>query len=67
METIDWNSIIDRVLSNACLQDIDGAFTNRVDEETVKFLLQMTWDGVREDVNSMINNLLVFVSSREEK
>lgn len=65
MNGINWDKIIDNTLSNACFQDIDGNFTKRVDEKTAKFLLQLTWDGVREDVNGMIDGILILVYPRE--
>lgn len=65
MNSIDWNKIIDNTLSNACMQDIDGHFTKRVDEETARFLIQLTWNTVRDDINSMIEELLTLVYPRE--
>jgi len=65
MTGIDWDEIIDNTLSNACMQDIDGNFTKRVDEETARFLIQLTWNSVRDDINSMIEELLTLVYSKE--
>lgn len=65
MNRVNWDKIIDDTLSNSCFQDVDGNFTKRVDEKTAKFLLQLTWDGVREDVNGMIDDILILVYPRE--
>ena len=65
MNNIDWSEIIDNTLANACMQDIDGHFTKRVDEETARFLIQLTWHTVRDDINNMIEELLVLVYPRE--
>lgn len=65
MNRVNWDKIIDDTLFNSCFQDINGDFTKRVDEKTAKFLLQLTWDSVREDVNGMIDDILILVYPRE--
>jgi len=69
MKKVNWESNIDQALSNACLQDIDGVFQSDFsDPDTVKFLLNLTWQDIQKDMNEMINNVnLLIIKEKETK
>ena len=67
LQRVDWEEKIDKAMSNACLQDIDGAFQpDFVDPDTTKFLLNLTWQEIKEGMNSMINDLLLLIKEEKE-
>lgn len=60
--SINWDKIIDQTLATCRLQDIDGVFTYRVDEQTVKYLLNLQWQDAKDEMNKKINELIMLVA-----
>ena len=67
LKRVNWEKNINEALSNACLQDIDGVFQpDFPDPDTVKFLLNITWQDIKVDMNRMINDLLILIKEERE-
>jgi len=66
LKKINWEQNINEALSNACLQDINGVFQpDFPDPNTVKFLLNITWQDIKVEMNRMINDLLMLIEEME--
>ncbi len=67
LKKVNWEKNINESLSNACLQDIDGVFQpDFPDPDTVKFLLNITWQDLKESINVMITDLLMLIKEERE-
>lgn len=62
---VDWKAIIAQTLKAARYTDIDNNWTNRVDVETAKLLLNMQWKIIRVDMNEMIGKIISFVEGED--
>lgn len=58
---VPWSTIIDRTLKAARYTDVDNAWTDRVDVENAKLLVNMQWKIVRVDLNEMISKVMSLV------
>jgi len=66
IQRVDWEEQIDKAISNACLQDVDGKFNKEFpDPDTVKFLLNLFWQDIKICMNDMINDILMLI--KEER
>lgn len=58
---VDWNVIVTRTLKAARWTDVNNNWTNRIDVENTKFLLNMQWKIIRVDLNEMIAKVMALV------
>ena len=61
MTSINWEEIVDNTLEACRWQDVDGNFTDRVDKETVIYLLNLQFQEVKTDMNKMIMEIIELV------
>lgn len=67
IQSVDWEEQIDKAMSNACLQDVNGVFQPEfVDPDTVKFLLNLFWQDIKTCMNEMINDIIMLLKEERE-
>jgi hypothetical protein len=61
LTSMNWKNFVAQTLMAARFTDIDNHWTNRVDVENAKYMINMQWKIMRVDINKMIADVCALV------